>query len=70
MTHTLAGLKRAAITGTLRSCQLFAGMSPAELEAIAEFTAVKPVAKGGYLFHEGDASSAASRSWRCGCSAR
>ena len=57
MTHTLAGLKRAAIIGTLRSCQLFAGMSPAELESIAEFTAVKPVAKGGYLFHEGDASS-------------
>jgi CRP/FNR family transcriptional regulator, dissimilatory nitrate respiration regulator len=57
MTPTLAGLKRTAIIGTLRSCQLFAGMSPAELESIAAFTTIKPVAKGGYLFHEGDASA-------------
>jgi len=57
MTPTLSGLKRTAIIGTLRSCQLFAGMSPAELESIAAFTTIKPVAKGGYLFHEGDVST-------------
>jgi CRP/FNR family transcriptional regulator len=53
---TLAELKKAAIVNALRSCQLFAGISPTELSAIAEITVVKSVAKGGYLFHEHDPS--------------
>ncbi len=57
MTSSLAELKQIAITNALRSCQLFAGISAPELNGIAEITAVKSVAKGSYLFHEGDPSS-------------
>jgi CRP/FNR family transcriptional regulator, dissimilatory nitrate respiration regulator len=56
MTTSLAELKQIGITNALRSCQLFAGISQPELSAIAEFTVVKSVAKGSYLFHEGDPS--------------
>ena len=51
---TLAGLKIFAITNTLRSCQLFTGLSPADLEVIANITTVKSLERGDYLFHEGD----------------
>lgn len=57
MTSSLADLKQIAITNTLRSCQLFAGISVPELNAIAEITVVKSVPKGSYLFHEGDPSA-------------
>lgn len=53
---SLAELKQVGITNALRSCQLFAGISLPELSAIAEITSVKPIAKGCYLFHEGDPS--------------
>ena len=53
---TLAELRQIGIAYSLRSCQLFAGISPVELNAIAEFTVIKPVAKGSYLFHEGSPS--------------
>lgn len=56
MTNALAELKQAAITNALRSCQLFAGVSPAELNAIAQITTVKSLPKGAYLFREGDPS--------------
>jgi CRP/FNR family transcriptional regulator len=56
MTTTLAEFKQIGISNALRSCQLFAGISPAELSAIVEITVIKSVAKGGYLFHEGDPS--------------
>ena len=56
MTTTLAELKQIGIANALRSCQLFAGISIPELDAIANITAVKSVPKGGYLFHEGDPS--------------
>jgi CRP/FNR family transcriptional regulator len=54
MTSALAELKLAAIVNALRNCQLFVGILPAELQAIAEITNVKAVAKGSYLFHEGE----------------
>lgn len=57
MTTTLADFKQTAIANALRSCQLFAGIPPAELTAIAEVTVVKTVARGSYLFHEGDPSN-------------
>lgn len=57
MTTSLAEFKQTAIANALRSCQLFAGMSPVELAAIAEFTVVKNVPKAGYLFREGDPST-------------
>lgn len=56
MTTTLAELKQIGIANALRSCQLFAGISIPELDAIANITAVKSVPKGSYLFHEGDPS--------------
>jgi CRP/FNR family transcriptional regulator len=56
MTTTLAELKQIGITNALRNCQLFAGISIPELDAIANITAVKSVPKGSYLFHEGDPS--------------
>lgn len=56
MTTPLAELKQAAIVNGLRSCQLFAGMSPLELGSIAEITVLKAVSKGSYLLHEGDPS--------------
>jgi len=56
MSGPLAELKRAAIANTLRRCRFFAGLPPADLDAIADFTVVKPLDKGDYLFHEGDPS--------------
>jgi len=56
MTTTLAEYKQIGIVNALRSCQIFAGISSAELTAIADITSIKPVAKGCYLFHEGDPS--------------
>ena len=56
MTTTLAELKQTGIANALRSCQLFAGMSPLELGTLAEITVVKSVPKGSYLFHEGEPS--------------
>ena len=51
---TLADLKKFAITNSLRSCQLFTGLALEDLAAIANFTAVKSLERGDYLFHEGD----------------
>ena len=53
MASSLADLKQAAIAGTLRSCQLFAGLAPSDLAAIADVTVVKSLDKGDYLFREG-----------------
>ena len=56
MPSALAELKQAAISNTLRTCQLFTGLPSADMEAIARFTLVKPLEKGDYLFHEGEPS--------------
>jgi CRP/FNR family transcriptional regulator len=50
----LSELKQAAIISTLRACQLFAGLPPADLKNVAAITVPKPLAKGDYLFREGD----------------
>lgn len=50
----VAPLRTAAIAATLRSCQLFSGLSPADLEAIATFSVLRNLPKGSYLFREGD----------------
>ena len=47
-------LRLAAIAATFRSCQLFSGLPPSVLEAIAAFSLLRNVPKGGYLFREGD----------------
>ena len=54
MPTALADLKSAAIVNTLRSCQLFTGLPPGDLEQIAVVAVVKSLEKGDYLFHEGD----------------
>jgi CRP-like cAMP-binding protein len=50
----VAELRKVAIVNTLRSCQLFAGLSAQDLENIAATTVVKSLEKDEYLFHEGD----------------
>jgi CRP/FNR family transcriptional regulator, dissimilatory nitrate respiration regulator len=54
MAQRLAEFKQAVLANTLRACQLFSGLPPGDLAAIAEFTVVKPLEKGGYLFREGE----------------
>lgn len=56
MSAELSELRRAAVMAALRSSQLFAGLSGPELEAVAGLAAVRSLAKGEYLFHEGDPS--------------
>ena len=51
-----AALKLTGLTGTLRCCQLFTGLPPEDLAAIAGFTHALTLAKDDYLFHEGEAS--------------
>jgi CRP/FNR family transcriptional regulator, dissimilatory nitrate respiration regulator len=51
---TPAELKQIAVVNTLRSCQLFTGLPPADLENIAAVSVVKSLEKDDYLFHEGD----------------
>ncbi len=48
--------RQLVIENTLRSCQLFVGLSAGDIEAIASFTIPKHLAKGDYLFREGDRS--------------
>jgi CRP/FNR family transcriptional regulator, dissimilatory nitrate respiration regulator len=54
MPQPLAALKQAALVNTLRSCQLFVGLPSADLAVIADLASVKTLAKGEYLFHEGE----------------
>jgi len=54
MAASLTELKQIAIVNTLRSCQLFTGLPPADLQNIAEVSVVKSLEKDDYLFHEGD----------------
>ncbi len=51
-----ASLRNTAIINTLRNCQLFAGLPPADLMAIANITVLKALDKGEYLFREGEPS--------------
>jgi CRP/FNR family transcriptional regulator len=50
----VAPLRNAAIAATLRSCQLFSGLPAADLAEIAGFAVLRNLAKGSYLFREGD----------------
>jgi CRP-like cAMP-binding protein len=54
MSSALPELRKIGLISTLRTCQLFAGLSLAELENIAGFTVIKNLAKGEFLFHERD----------------
>jgi CRP/FNR family transcriptional regulator len=46
--------KQAVTENTLRSCQLFVGLPAADTAAVASFALTKHLAKGDYLFREGD----------------
>ncbi|MEI6604011.1 MAG: Crp/Fnr family transcriptional regulator [Verrucomicrobiota bacterium] len=46
-------LRQAAYAHTLRACQLFSGLPPETLEAIAQFCVPRRLAKGDFLFYEG-----------------
>lgn len=54
MSATLTDLRQTAIAASLRSCQLFAGLTTEELAPIVAVTTAKSLSKGDYLFHEGD----------------
>lgn len=49
-------LKLTGLVSSLRCCQLFTGLSPEDLAAIAGFTQVLRLAKDDSLFHEGEPS--------------
>lgn len=50
----VVSLRTAAIAASLRSTQIFSGLPAGDVEAIATFSSVRAVAKGAYLFREGD----------------
>lgn len=54
MPDRLSDLRRAALTSALRSSQLFAGLRADDLDAVVNLVTVHPLAKGEYLFHEGE----------------
>lgn len=51
-----ADLKLTGLVSSLRCCQLFTGLSPEDLAAIAGFSQVLRLSKDDYLFHEREAS--------------
>ena len=54
MTLDRTQFKQAVTENTLRSCQLFMGLPAADIAAVAAFALTKHLAKGDYLFREGD----------------
>lgn len=48
-----AKFRQVVVENTLRSCQLFMGLPPADIAAITSFLVPKHLAKGDYLFREG-----------------
>lgn len=51
-----ADLKLTGLTGSLRCCQIFSSLSGDDLQLIASFASPITLAKGDYLFHEGEPS--------------
>jgi CRP-like cAMP-binding protein len=49
-----SNFRRAIIESTLRSCQLFVGLSSNDIEAIAAFVVSKHLSKDEYLFKQGE----------------
>jgi CRP-like cAMP-binding protein len=54
MPTELAEFKKSALINSLRTCQLFAGLSAQDLEKVAAVTVSKSLKKDDYLFHERD----------------
>ena len=51
-----AALRIAALAHSLQACELFTGLPAADIEAVAAFAVLKPLAKGAHLFREGEPS--------------
>lgn len=51
-----ADLKLTGLVGSLRCCQLFSSLTGEDLQLIASFAQPLNLAKGDYLFHEGESS--------------
>jgi CRP/FNR family transcriptional regulator, dissimilatory nitrate respiration regulator len=49
-------LKQTALAHSLRSCQIFSGLSSADLEKLSSLCLLKAVEKGQYIFHQGEPS--------------
>ena len=56
MNSSIAEYKQTVLINTLRGCKLFVGLAPTDLAGIAAITLPKTLAKGEYLFHEGESS--------------
>lgn len=56
MGNDLSQFKAVAIAGSLRGCELFAGLPADDLNEIAAFALTRQLEKEEYLFHEGSAS--------------
>ena len=56
MNSSIAEYKQTVLINTLRGCKLFVGLAPTDLAGIAAITLPKALAKGEYLFHEGESS--------------
>lgn len=56
MLHDQKDFRQMVLVNVLRGCQLFGGLPPEDLAAIASFLVQKHLEKGDYLFHEGDRS--------------
>ena len=54
MTTSQAELKIAAVTGTLRCCQLFSGLPARDLEEIAGFAVLRSLERAECLFRQGE----------------
>lgn len=50
-------LKTIGVVGSLRSCQLFSGLTSEDITAIAGFTVIRNLARDEYLFRQGDDST-------------
>jgi CRP/FNR family transcriptional regulator len=54
MSRESSALSDAACLAALRSCRLFGSLRPDDLRRIADFSHLRRVAKGVFLFHEGE----------------
>jgi len=56
MANSITELRQAAISNSLRNCQLFSGLGPEDLKSVAEITVIKSLEKDEYLFREASPS--------------
>jgi CRP-like cAMP-binding protein len=57
MSERISEYRGVVIAAALRSCQMFAGARPEDIQAIADLVSIRALAKGEYLFREGEPSA-------------